>query len=174
MAILRHVHRMTPKWSSTLQGQMYPIWLYVLVVSTSLYLISTLFTLRPAVLELQAQGLQAISRKVHQITPNWLWSLQGQMYPIYLLLLSTSLQFQSVSLYAIFEIQVILRQVHRKPPKWPWLYKVSFRLFVSKLVKWNIFLCFKCHAAVVKQIVNFQILRLCNDLYQTSHFLLKF
>ncbi len=78
---------------------MYPIWLYVLVVSTSLYLISTLFTLRPAVLELQAQGLQAISRKVHQITPNWLWSLQGQMYPIYLLLLSTSLQFQSVSLY---------------------------------------------------------------------------
>ena len=43
------------------------------------------------------------------------------MYPMYMLLLSTSPIFTRFTLWsAIFQIQAILRQGHRTTPKWPW------------------------------------------------------
>ncbi len=50
--------------------------------------------LRPAVFE-----IQAILRQVHQMTPNWPWILQGQMYSMYVLLLSPSPKFQFFSFH---------------------------------------------------------------------------
>ncbi len=52
--------RITPKWLCTLQW--YPI--YILRVPNC-----TIFT------------LHAILRNMHSVIPNWLWTLQGQMYP---------------------------------------------------------------------------------------------
>ncbi len=56
--------------------------------------ISLSFALWPAFFK-----LQAILRKVHKRTQKWHWTLQGQMYPIYVVLMSLSLEFHSVSLY---------------------------------------------------------------------------
>ena len=133
------MHQMTPKWHWTQQGQMY----LICVTSVLESQISILFTLWPAVFE-----LQAILRRVHQMIPKWPWTIQGQMYPIYVLLVSPIPKFQSISLYsptrsnvlnicitsiprfqillnfalwpADVDIQAILRQVHWITPKWPW------------------------------------------------------
>ncbi len=45
------------------------------------------------------------------------------MYPTYVLLVSTSPKFHSISFYdqPFFEIQPILRQLHGMTPKWPWI-----------------------------------------------------
>ncbi len=44
------------------------------------------------------------------------------MYPIYVLLISTSPQISlRFAIWPVgFELQAILRQVHQMPPKWPW------------------------------------------------------
>ncbi len=56
--------------------------------------ISPGFILRPVVFE-----LQTILRQVHWMTPKWPQTLQGQVYPIYVLPVYTSPKFDSVSLY---------------------------------------------------------------------------
>ena len=68
IGILRQVHRMT-------QHDLKPFKLsYICIISVRDSQISLRFTLRPALLE-----IQAILRKVHQMTPNWLWILQRQI-----------------------------------------------------------------------------------------------
>ncbi len=52
------------------------------------------FTLRPDVFE-----KQAILRQTHWMTPKWPWTLQGHRYPIYVLLLPSSLKFRFFLLY---------------------------------------------------------------------------
>ncbi len=69
-----------------------PIYVFTSVPDSQ---ISVRFALRPGVF-----GLQAFWRKVHQITPKWPCTLQGQMFPIYVLLVvSTTPKFHSISLY---------------------------------------------------------------------------
>ncbi len=70
--------------------------------------ISLRFTLQWAIFE-----LQAILKKVHQMTPKWPWTLQAQMHPICV----NSVPDPQISLHfalrpAFFEIWGILRQVH--------------------------------------------------------------
>ena len=59
-------HRMTPKWP---EGHMYPI--YLLQVSMRPIFC---FAIWPAVFQ-----IQAILRQVHHITPNWHWTISGQI-----------------------------------------------------------------------------------------------
>ncbi len=56
--------------------------------------ISLRFALRPAFF-----NIQAIWRQVHRMIPKWPWTLQGQRYPINVLLVSMCPKFHSVSLY---------------------------------------------------------------------------
>ena len=56
--------------------------------------ISLCFTLRSIVFR-----LQAILRQLHWLTPKWPWRLKGQRYPIYILELTPSPKFHSISLY---------------------------------------------------------------------------
>ncbi len=67
-------------------------------------------------------NIQAILRQVHWMIPKWPWILQGQMYPIHMLQVSTRPILHSVSRlrWAIFELQAILRKVHQMTPTWPW------------------------------------------------------
>ena len=66
--------------------------IYVLLVSQSLE-ISLHFSLRNTVFE-----IQAILRQVHWMTSKWPKNLQGQVYPIYVLLVSKSPKFISFAL----------------------------------------------------------------------------
>ncbi len=67
---------------------------YICITSIPDSQTSLSFTLWPAVFE-----IQVILRQVHQMTPKWLWTVQGHMCHIYMLLVSTSPKFHSVSLY---------------------------------------------------------------------------
>ena len=89
-AILRQVHWMTPKWPWTVQDQRYPR----NVTSVQESQISIRFALRPALFE-----IQAILRQVHRMTAKWPWTLPGHMCPIYMLAVSISPKFHSISLY---------------------------------------------------------------------------
>ncbi len=89
-AKLRQVHRMTPNWPWTPQGQL-P---YICITSVPDSQISLYFALRTAVFK-----LQAVLRQVHRMTPKGLWTLQGHICPMYMLLVSTSAKFHSVSFY---------------------------------------------------------------------------
>ncbi len=64
---------------------------YICITSVPESPISLHFSVRPATVE-----IQAILRQLHWMTPKWPWSLQGQRYPIYVLLVSTSHIFHSV------------------------------------------------------------------------------
>ncbi len=85
-AILRQVHRMTPKWPWKLEGQ-----------STTIpeSQISIRLALQPAVFQ-----LQDILRQMDQMTAKWPWTLKGQRYPIYMLQLPPIPKFHPVSLYS--------------------------------------------------------------------------
>ncbi len=54
--------------------------------------VSNFSTFRPTTSHFQ---FTATSRQVHQMTPKWPWTLQGQRYPIYVLLVSLSSKVQS-------------------------------------------------------------------------------
>ncbi len=105
-AILRQVHRMTPKWPWTLQGQWYVV------------LVSRVFPFQPISLCGQPFSVyrpfseQCTERS--QITLN----LQGHMYPIDVLLLSPSSNISVCFTLrpAVLELQAILRQGHRINP----------------------------------------------------------
>ncbi len=86
----RQVHRMTPNWSWILQCQ---ITLYYITTVPECQ-ISLRFALWPAVLE-----LQAILRHVHRITSKLPWTLLGQRYTTYVLLVSPTPKFCFVLLY---------------------------------------------------------------------------
>ena len=60
--------------------------------------------------------LQDILRIVHQMTPTWPWTLQGQKYSICVLLVLPSPNFHSVLLYDVVKLQVILRPVRQMTP----------------------------------------------------------
>ncbi len=63
----------------------------------------------------------------------WPWTLQGQMYPIYVLLVPLSLKFHTVLLYDQLlpnKLQAILRQVHRMTPKWRALQSQRYPIYV--------------------------------------------
>ncbi len=64
--------------------------------------------------------------------PQWSWTPQGQMYPIYVLLVSMSPQISlSFILWpAIFEIQAILRQCTKWPQNQSEYYKVKDTMYV--------------------------------------------
>ncbi len=85
---------------------------YVCVTSVLDSQILIRFALRPAVFEIQASLGQ-----VHQMTPKWHWTLQGQRYPIYVLLLSTSSKVHSISLYG--QPFWRYRQLWEKCTEWP-------------------------------------------------------
>ncbi len=72
------------------------------------------FVVRPAVFE-----LQATLRKVHQTTAKWPWTLKGQMYTTYVLLVFPVPKFQSVSLYGQPFLSYRPFKMHRMTPKWP-------------------------------------------------------
>ena len=59
---------------------------------------------------------------MHRMTPKWLWTLQGQRYTIYLLLMSQSPKFDSVSLhdqpFFSYSPTRFERQEHHMTPKW--------------------------------------------------------
>ncbi len=102
-----------------LQGQVYPL----CVTSIHESQISSISLLRPAVVE-----LHAILRQVHWMTPKSPWILQGQMYPIHALQVSTRPIFHSVSRYD--EPFLSYRPFWEKCTKWPQndlkLYKVKY------------------------------------------------
>ncbi len=54
--------------------------------------------------------------QVHRPTPKWHWTLQGQMYYIWVLLVSFNPKFQSASLHE-FVLHAILRQVQGSSPQ---------------------------------------------------------
>ncbi len=83
-AILRQVHRMTPKWPWTLQPKIYPTY-YTSVPDSQ---ISLRFALRPAVLELYKSFWKKCTwmKQVQVNDPKLPWTLLGQMHPIYMLL----------------------------------------------------------------------------------------
>ena len=77
--------------------------------------------------------LQAIFGQVWQMTPKWHWTLQGQMYPIYMSPVSLIPKFQSVTLYdhQVFEIQAILKKkVQRMTKNDLEPYKVKYPIHV--------------------------------------------
>ncbi len=84
--------------------------------------------------------------KVHRMTPNWLWTLQGQMYHINMLLVSMSRKFNSVSLYdQPFLRQAIFETSALNDPKWSWTLQCQrrgqrysiFVLLMSQSPKFN-------------------------------------
>ncbi len=94
--ISRQVHQITSNWPWSLQGHMYPIYPKVICTPYTCYYYqcSLRFALQPAIFE-----LQAILKQVHWMTSKWPWTLQGQRYTTYVLLVSPSPKFWSVSLY---------------------------------------------------------------------------
>ncbi len=67
---------------------------YICITSVRDSQILVRFALWPALFE-----IQAILRQVHRMTPNWPWTLLGQRYTTYVLLVSPSPKFCSVLLY---------------------------------------------------------------------------
>ena len=66
---------------------------YICITSVPDSQISLRLAVRPAIVE-----IHAILKQVHWMIPKWPWTLQGQRYPIFVLLLSTSPIFLSVLL----------------------------------------------------------------------------
>ena len=91
-----------------LQGQVYPIY----VTNIRDFQIFIRFALRRAVVE-----LRAILRKVPQMTPKWPQTLKSQMYLLYVLPVSTSPKFYSISLYD--EPFSSYRPFWEKSTEWP-------------------------------------------------------
>ncbi len=68
-------------------------------------------------------------KKGHWMTPTWPWTLQGQMYPIHVFLVSMSHKIQSVSLkktQAVFKIQAIWDKCNKMKRNDLEPYKVPF------------------------------------------------
>ncbi len=83
------MHRMTPTWPWTPQGQMYLIYVLHIYSDPSLKFHSTTS---------RFQEIQAILRQVHRMTPKWPRAYSIKCTP-YVLLVSPSLKFHSVSVY---------------------------------------------------------------------------
>ena len=65
--------------------------------------------------------LKLIEISLPRMTPKWPWTLQDQVYPIYI---TNVPEFQISVLFglrtSVFELQAILRKVHKMTSKWPW------------------------------------------------------
>ncbi len=86
----------------------------VCATSVSESQLSVCFALRPAFLE-----LQAILRQVHWMTPKWPWTLQGQLYSIYVLLVSVSTKLHSLLLYMpLFRYKIVEIVKNPKCTEW--------------------------------------------------------
>ncbi len=108
ISLLRQVHQMTPKWPGTLQGQMTTSYMCYYCprfqISVSLYS-------QPFLNYKPFWKTNALNY------PNWAWTLQGQMYPIYVLLVSMSPKFHSILLYD--QPFLRYRQFWDKCTEWP-------------------------------------------------------
>ena len=72
--------------------------------------------------------LQAILRQVHQMTPKWHWTIQDQMYPIYVLVVYSSIKFQSFSFYDLPFLSY--RQYWDNSTEWPQNYLEHYMVTV--------------------------------------------
>ncbi len=71
---------MAPKWPSTIQGQMYPIYVLLVSMSTKFHSVS-LYDYDQLFLKYKPFW--------KWMDPKWSWTLQGQLYPIHVLLLTS-------------------------------------------------------------------------------------
>ncbi len=89
-AILRQVHQMTSNWPWTLQGQ---ITLYMHHKCPQVSNFTQFHSMTSCFRDTGNFETSALN------DPKWYWTLQGQRYPIYVLLVFTSPKFHSISLY---------------------------------------------------------------------------
>ncbi len=115
-AILRQVHRMTPKWPWTLKGKRYPIYMIQIPSSPKFH---SILLYGQAFL-----GYMPFSDKYTQWPQMVLNTKSSKVPHIHV----TSTHGSQISItfalrQAVFESQAILIQVHRMTPKWNWTLK---------------------------------------------------